>query len=149
MKTPIIKVTMIFAGAFLLSGCIPDPLDVKNVPALQPHIVVSSQVIPGQAIAILLTKSIGALDAGSGTDAETLLKSIVINDAVVSVTYQGKTDTLRFVADGVYGSATANLVVNGEYYLKVNSPSMGSVTSSTFMMAQVKFESVNAQLTVS
>src|SRR3979490_3155982 len=55
------KEWIIIAAASWLSGCLPDPLDVKNVPTLQPHIVVSSQVIPGQSIAILLTKSIGAL----------------------------------------------------------------------------------------
>jgi len=142
------KEWMMIAGAFLLSSCVPDPLDVKNVPSLQPHIVVSSQVIPGQSIAVLLTKSIGALEAGSGTDAQTLLNEIVINDASVTISYQGKTDTLQFISTGVYGSATTPLIAGEEYRLMVSSPSMGSVSASTFMKPQVKFESVDAHLYV-
>jgi hypothetical protein len=142
------KEWMMIAGAFLLSRCVPDPLDVKNVPVLQPHIVVSSQVIPGQSIAVLLTKSIGALEAGSSTDAQTLLNEIVINDASVTISYQGKTDTLQFISTGVYGSVTTPLIAGEEYRLMVSSPSMGSVSASTFMKPQVKFESVDAHLYV-
>jgi hypothetical protein len=139
---------VMMAGAFWMSGCVPDPLNVTNVPVLQPHIVVSSQVIPGQAIAILLTKSIRALDAGSGTDAQTLLNEIVINDATVTISYQGKTDTLRFISTGVYGSVSTPLIAGEEYRLNVTSPSMGNVSASTFMKPQVKFESVAAKLFV-
>ncbi len=137
---------MAMAGAFCLSGCVPDPLDVRNVPILVPHIVVSSQVIPGQSIAILLTKSIGALDAGSSTDAGTLLNEIVINDASATISYRDRTDTLRFIGSGVYGSMSTPLLAGEEYHLKVSSPSMGSVSASAFMKPQVKFEFVNASL---
>ena len=134
------------AGAFCLGACIPEPLDVKNVPILNPRIVVSSQVVPGQSIAILLTKSIGALEAGRSTDAQTLLNEIVINDASVTISYQGKTDTLQFISTGVYGSVSTPLIAGEEYRLKVSSPSMGTASASTFMESQVKFESVNARL---
>src|SRR5258706_3149359 len=148
MNSGIKKKWMMIAAAFWLSGCVPDPLDVKNVPSLQPHIVVSSQVIPGQSIAVLLTKSIGALEAGAGTDAQTLLNEIVINDASVTISYQGKTDTLQFISTGVYGSVTTPMIAGEEYRLMVSSPSMGSVSASTFMKPQVKFESVDAHLYV-
>lgn len=142
------NVWIIITAACWLSGCLPDPLDVKDVPTLQPHIVVSSQVIPGQSIAVLLTQSIGALSAGSATDAQTLLNKIVINDATVTISYQGKTDTLQFINTGVYGSVTTPLIAGEEYRLQVNSPSMGSVSASTFMRPQVKFESLAAKLYV-
>src|SRR5882672_4146704 len=139
---------MIVAGVFFLSACVPDPLYVKNVPILQPRIVVSSQVIPGQSIAILLTKSIGALEAGSGTDAQTLLNQIVINDAVVTISYQGKTDNLQFISNGVYGTVTTPLIAGVEYHLEVSSPTMGAASASTLMKPQVKFQSVDASLYV-
>lgn len=149
MKGFIKLILSAISGVLLLEACVPEPLNIKNVPVLQPHIVVSSQVVPGQSIAVLLTKSIGALDAGSTTSATTLLQSIVINDALVTLSYPGKTDTLLFIAEGVYGSMNTTLVVGQEYNLKVVSPSMGTVTASTFMKPEIKFRSVNATLSIS
>jgi Domain of unknown function (DUF4249) len=149
MKQMVKYAGLIMAVAFLWGACTPDPLDVKNVPVLESKIVISSQVIPGQSIAVLLTKSLGALDAGSGTDAQTLLDSLVINDALVTVTYDDKTDTLQFINTGVYGSINTPLISGVEYNLHVVSPTMGSASSFTMMKPQVRFDSVNAKLTLS
>ena len=88
MKTFLNKAVVLLTGVFIIGGCIPEPLDVKSITALQPRLVVSSQAIPGQSLAVLLTKSISALDAGSSTDAQALIDSVVINDAQVTVSYQ-------------------------------------------------------------
>ncbi|HEX8060933.1 MAG TPA: hypothetical protein VF473_08355, partial [Cyclobacteriaceae bacterium] len=66
-----------------MSGCVPEPLDTHGIPKLDSKIVVSSQVLPGFAIAVLLTKSIGALDANGNSDPRKLLDQIVITDATV------------------------------------------------------------------
>src|SRR5690349_18526570 len=102
MKVNYISVMLIILTG--LCGCIPDPLPVNNVPTIEPKIVVSSQMVPGQGLAVLITRSIGALDAGENSDIDELLDQIVIDDAVVTVRYDDKLDTLFNVGNGVYAN---------------------------------------------
>ncbi|MGE0589466.1 MAG: hypothetical protein AB7O48_12890 [Cyclobacteriaceae bacterium] len=94
----------------LMVGCLPEPLPVNDLPALEPKIVVSSQMVPDQSVAILLTRSFGALDASDSSDPEALLNQVAINDALVRLEGEGFVDTLDLVDVGVYGSVAIPFV---------------------------------------
>ena len=126
--------------------CVPDPLAVTDIPKLQTKIVVSSQILPNQSISVFLTKSIGALDAGRGSDVTELMNQIVLNDAMVTVTYDNRTDTLDFIGNGVYAGSNMSVEYGKSYTLHVKSPSLGEVFSSTVAPRQVLFSSVKASL---
>ena len=130
----------------MIGGCTPDPLEVNNIPVLQPHIVVSAQVVPDQSIAVLLTKSIGALDAGDSSDAQNLLARVLVTDATVTIDHDGKHDTLIYLGDGVYGSVNIPIISGHTYILNATSPTVGSITSATQAQEIVKFQDVNAAL---
>jgi Domain of unknown function (DUF4249) len=133
----------------LLSSCLPDPLEVKNIPTLKPRLVVSSQIIPNNTVSVLLTRSIGALDAGNGSDLQALLKQIVVNDAVVTIHYGDQVDTLVFIQDGIYVSGLTPLEAGVEYTLEASSPSTDPISATTTMHEQVAFNDVDAHLTYS
>ncbi len=128
------------------SACIPESLEIDSVPQLEPKIVVSSQMIPNFAVAVLLTKSIGALDASDNSDAEALLNQILIADAAVYIQGDDAVFQLTYVGNGVYGAVGANLVAGESYTLHVNSPSMGTVQATTTVKPLVQFEAVEASL---
>jgi hypothetical protein len=138
-----ILVSVIF---FSIVSCIPDPLLVDDIPQLKPKIVVSTQMTSDQTVVIMLTKSIGALDASDDTDIEELLDQITINDAQVIIYNDSFVDTLVFTGNGLYASASVNFIEDEEYRLTVESPSMGTVTSVTRVKGEVDFESIEGSI---
>ena len=143
MKNPRLLLVFTF---FALVSCIPEPLLVDNIPQLKPKIVVSTQLTTDQSVVILLTKSIGALDASGDSDIQDLMDQIVINDAQVIIYNESFADTLVFAGNGVYASASIDFVENEEYKLNVVSPSMGHVSSTTRVKSQVNFESIEGNI---
>lgn len=130
----------------LATACIPDPLEVNDIPQLEPKIVVSSQMIPGLAVAVLLTKSVGALDASEDSDPEELLDQILIDDARVTIEGNGTSFELQYIGSGLYGAVGANLVVGRSYTLDVNSSSLGTVQATTTVKPLVQFQDIGTSI---
>src|SRR5687767_1524432 len=81
-----LRILNIFLLPLLISSCIPDPLEVENVPKVKPQIVVSTQIIPNQSLVVFLTKTVGALEASDDSDPQDLLDQLAVNDAVITLT---------------------------------------------------------------
>jgi hypothetical protein len=136
------------AIVMVATACIPDPLEIDTIPQLDSKIVVSSQMLPNFAVAVLLTKSVGALDASDDSDPQALLDQILIDDAAVRIEGAGSSFQLLYLGNGVYGiaGASASLVPGQAYTLFVNSPSMGTVKATTTVKPLIRFQDVNASL---
>lgn len=132
------------AAAWFLS-CMPDPLDVDDLDLPGTRIVVSSLILPDNSVAILLTKSIGALEASDDSDPRDLIPEIAINDADVTITVNDSIYNLKLLQDGVYQGIGIPLVPGRECHLKVVSPSLGTVTASTVVQAPIYFDTVTAE----
>lgn len=130
----------------VFSACLPDPLEVDGIPNLKSEIVVASQVIPGQGVVVLLTRTVGALEASEDSDPEDLLRQIAVDDAVVIISGPVAVDTLIFYENGIYGEVDISFVEGASYDLYVSSESMGTVTASTIMKPQILFEKVEVAL---
>lgn len=130
----------------IFSSCLPDPLDVKNIPTPDSRITVSTQFIPNQSIVVFLTRSLGALDAGRDSDLQTVLEQIIVDDATVTIAYESEIDTLTNLGDGLYGSVTMPIRTGEFYTLDVNTPSLGHITATTTAQEAVSFLDVNASL---
>ena len=129
-----------------MSSCIPDPLPVDNLPQLEPKTVVFSQYIPDTSTALLLTKSLGALDASEDSDINDLLAQIALTDATAWISDGIITDTLLSVGSGVYVTDDIDFQEGISYSLTINSESLGEATASTTLLPLVSFDSVNASL---
>ena len=130
----------------VLSACIPEPLEVDNLPTVQSQIVISSQIIPDQTLVVLLTRTIGALDASDDSDPEDLLEQISVNDAVVFLDGPAGSDTLLALGDGLYGGLVIPLEEGEQYTLRVESETLGEVSATTTVQPQVRFEDLSASL---
>lgn len=136
----------VFLITMIMTSCLPDPLEVKNVPTVKPEIVVSSQIIPDQGLVVLLTRTIGALDASNDSDPQQLLEQIAVRDAQVSViTPVGEVELIA-IGNGLYGGVSIPFVAGNQYMLKVNSASLGKVEATTTVLPQIQFDFVNAEL---
>jgi hypothetical protein len=141
-----IKIYSALAILILTVACIPEPLPVDGIPQLKSKIVVATQIVPDQTVAILLTKSVGALDANRDSDIQELLAQVAINDALVIIYNDTFRDTLDFIQLGLYTSTSIPLTPGVEYSLLVNSPTMGEVTATTKVLSQAVFNSVEARI---
>lgn len=149
MTKHILKVVSIFLVASITSvvvGCLPEPLDVDDVPVLRPQLVVSTQFIPDQSLVVLLTKTFGALDASEDSDPFALLDQIAVVDATVSITGPAGHYQLQSLGNGFYGGLVIPFESGEEYELKVVSESLGKVRAVTTAIPRISFESIAAEL---
>jgi hypothetical protein len=137
---------LICFGVAGMMGCLPEPLEVDGIPQLKPKIVVSTQLTSDQSLLMLLTKSVGALDASEDSDPEELLSQIAINDAFVSLQHDDLTYTFTFLGNGLYTSEQIPLEAGEEYTLFVESPTMGTVRASTIVQEKVSFNFFDARI---
>jgi hypothetical protein len=125
-----------------LVRCIPDPLEVKNIPGIKTEIVVNTQIIPDGSIMVFLSKTIGAIDVSDNDDPVEVLNYIAVNDATVTIDGPNESYPLLFLGAGFYGGVNIDFVSGETYALIVNSESLGTVTATTTAMKQVLFESI-------
>jgi hypothetical protein len=141
------KMMLVMIIVVVMTSCLPDPIEVRGTLQPRAKIVVSSQVT-GKYVTVLLTKSIGALDANGDSDWVTLLSQVTISDATVRIlTDDGHQYPLSYLA-GVYVTFSMPLVAGKTYTLLVDSPTSGSVTATTVLESRVNFTSVYAQMSV-
>lgn len=141
-----IQYILFFGILITLASCLPEPLSVDGIPQLKPKIVVSSQVDEGQRLVVLLTRSVGALEANDNSNAEELLDLIAINDASVTITRNGFSGNLVFVGNGLYVLAGLPLEEGIEYTLDVVSESMGTVSATTYVKPRISFDFLEARI---
>lgn len=133
-------------SCLLFFSCIPDPLEVKNIPPVKPQIVVSSQILPDQSLVLLLTKTLSALDASDDSDPQDLIDQIAVNDAVAVIAGPAGVDTLIFLGNGLYGGVLIDFREGESYTLKVNSEALGEVTATTTVQPRITFKDIEAEL---
>lgn len=146
IRTGPFKRGMVFLLALLFVSCIPDPLELKDIPAVKPEIVVASQMIPGQGVLVLLTKTFSALEVSQDVDPEEFLSQIAVNDAVVTITGPEGTDRLPFRENGLYGGLRISLQEGQTYELHVQSETLGRVSATTKVLPRVEMEAVEIDL---
>jgi len=124
-------------------SCLPDPLEVRNIPPLKPEIVVNTQIIPDESLVVFLTKTFGALEASDDSNPFELINAIAVNDATVILDGPTSSDTLQLLGAGAYGGLELTFNAGDVYTLRVISPSMGTVQATTTVTPRVEFESLS------
>lgn len=131
-------------AVLLLNSCTPKGIDIDVEPA-ESKIVVASQIIPQKNIIVSLTKSFSPLEpiATAEQVPEDMLNQFLVNNAFVTITYNGQTDTLDMLIPGIYISTNTLLTNYDNYALNVYEPSTGlSASALTTMLPQVPFDTV-------
>lgn len=134
----------------IIYGCTPKPLDIDIAPAKE-KIVVSSQLLLTQGIAVNLTKSFSSLDNLKNSDesySEEFLNKIAIRNAVVTVTYNNRTDTLNILdtVAGLYYNLDVPHYYYQKYILNVWEPYFQtSITASSTLLPQVVFQTISTE----
>ncbi len=128
----------------LLYSCKPNPIDIElKIP--EPKLVISSQIIPEQTIFVAVTRSFSALSKSTVNNnvSASFLKTILVENAFVTVSYFDKIDTLHMVSPGIYSSNTTLQYKYGIYNLFVKDNEGGlTVTSTTTLYPRVLFDSI-------
>jgi hypothetical protein len=148
MKNQNIAIFSAFFGLFLTS-CIPKPIPIELGTA-ETKLVVSSQVIPNATMIVTLSKSFGVLsfsEENGDTTGQELLDQLLVDSAIITISYSGFTDTLYPIpsAPGLYASIGTPSLINTDYTLNIYDPELNqTVWSTAEMLEQVQFDSVTA-----
>lgn len=139
-----IFILIILAGLSIFPSCVPEPLEVDGVPAAASDPVVSTIFIPEQNVALLLSRSFGALTEVSDSN-QTALGLALITDAEASIRYLDKEIFLTEDSDGFYVSNDFEAIENIDYTLRILDTQTGLEASAVSQfITQVPFESVSA-----
>ena len=139
---------ILFGLTVILTSCTPKPQPL-TLDEAETKLVISSQIIPNQIMVVTVSKSFGALSFNSDngdTLTDELINQLLVSNGIVTVSYQGITDTLFAVPNtpGVYASLNTPQFLNTQYTLNVHDPETGlSVNSSEFMLEQAQIDSVS------
>lgn len=144
--TRIIQFTVSLVLSTFLLGCLPDPLEVTDIPALESKIVVSSQIVPNTGLVVFVSKSIGALDVGGGSNPADLINQIAIADAIVTISDGSSLDTLQALGSGLYGNIILDWQRDVDYVLTVSTIRLGRVEAVTRIPEFVPFDQVRSAL---
>ncbi|GAB4141473.1 MAG: hypothetical protein Fur0041_16670 [Bacteroidia bacterium] len=127
-----------------LNACIPSPIDIDVQPA-PPSLCVASQVIGNSGIIIGLTRSYSPLQGSvEGDTTGNLLDEILVENAIVTISYGAQTDTLSMVAPGIYSNLLIPIIEGETYVLRAKDPAKGlEVWASTVMQKRVTFDALN------
>lgn len=149
MKPSIYSLLAFFA---LLTGCLPEPLEI-DVPQAESKLVVSSQIIPDNIMLVTVTRSFSALEGSYGSDlGQEDLEKVLVKRALVTLSYGNRTDTLFSLPEspGVFASL---LRLSGEgqtFDLYVyDSTSQQSVTSRSTMLSRIGLDDASVETKVS
>src|SRR6218665_1220986 len=132
------------ALVLLLGACRPEPIDIK-VDAAPQKLVVSSNIVPEKIMIVSLTRSFSALESQANTDAVSneQLQKVLIRNAFVTVSYDGKIDTLHKLYDGVYASDNVLQTDYGYYTLYARDKNTGlEITAVTNIMPRRTFDTI-------
>jgi len=144
MKFDYLQSTLCILAITCVIACTPEPLRI-DVPQLEPELVVSSQTIPNSTIFISLTRSFGALEFGNEdtTVSNDLQNEIFVDSAIVTISYNGQTDSLFRFGNGVYGSFTTPLTEGTEYLLYAKDLTTGKeIYARNTILPSIPFQTI-------
>jgi hypothetical protein len=131
-----IRIFLFCTGVLLSCEPQPIPITLDNPPL---KLVVSSQIIPDRIMLVALSRTFSTLEGASQLDSltEEFLDKILVQNAVVTISYQDKSDTLRMVSPGIYASINTLQTDFGIYTLYAHDPQTGETISATSVMQPV------------
>jgi hypothetical protein len=149
MKLNILKFLLPVAVIFVLTACNLSKVIEIELPEYEPQPVVEFYLEPGKPFRMLLTRSYAFFD-NLGLDS-TFLQNTLIDGALVMVTYNGKTDTLKnqLTADfnpikifNYVGQQIVPATPGTEFLLNIRLAEGTEITATTKMLSVVPIDSV-------
>lgn len=159
MKNSFSYIAFLLLASFALSSCDLSQEITIDLPEYESEVMVESYLEPGQPFTLLLTQTVGYFDD---------LKLIYVKDATVTISYDGKTDTLRaievpfttpgldllldtavlnrvrqFLGESIYlyGSLTfIPPLYDSPFVLNVKTPDGTELTATTYIPKPIEFE---------
>ena len=142
MKNVILYILLIIT----VYGCVPKPIDI-DVKTIEPKLVLSSQIIPNRIMIVSLTRSFSALDGKGIEDTDSLstdfMDKLLVKNAVVAVSYLGRTDTLYMIQPGIYASINVLQYNFGDYSIHARDALNGQeIFATTQLIPKVQFDTI-------
>ena len=132
-----------------LFSCEPDPIEIE-LPPHEPKLVIATQVFPEKYMVVQVSKSFSSL-AGPGDSIAsdtTLLKALMVEHALVQISFNGQTETLKHLGGGFYYSTKILQNYRQRYTLFVKDSISGlECTAATEMLAPIAFDKVEPKVT--
>ena len=131
--------------ALIISACEPDPLPVDGVPSPEKTVVIGSQNLPSEFMAISVTENFNALEGGTEDDFEELIQTLLLDGLDLTVEVADSSYLLNEIDQtGVYVANGIPEMVGEIYTLSFLNPfNEETVIASEKLLPFIGFDSVN------
>src|SRR5688572_2419881 len=132
-----------------LFSCEPNPIEIE-LPPHEQKLVIATQVFPEKYMVVQVSKSFSSLAGPDDSIANdtTLLRELMVEHALVQVSYNGQTETLKHLRNGLYYSTKIRQNFRQNYTLFVKDSVSGlECTAATEMLAPVEFDKLEPKIT--
>ncbi len=127
-------------------GCIPEDLEITDIPGPDEKLVVSSSLLPQDTLIFTLTNSVNILDPVLNMSLENLIAELAVSNATVTISGGGTTNRLVPISAGLYTLPSSSLETNVEYTLSATNSETGEmVTAKAKKPIPVSFDAVSAK----
>jgi hypothetical protein len=137
---------LLFLLSIIAVACIPEDLEITDIPGPEEKLVVSSSLLPQDSLIFALTKSVNILDPVLNTSLENLIAELAVTEGKVTISGRGETNLLVPVSPGLYTLPGNSLQTDVEYTLNAIDTKTGkSVTAKATKPEPVGFDAVSAK----
>ncbi len=138
-----IRFTLYIVVSLVLVGCLPEPLPVKNISLAEKTVVIGSQNVPGEFLAVSLTENFNAFFGGDESEIDLLLQELLIDSLEVEIEVAGDNYLLDNAEPGLYLGTDIPKITGELYTLNfVNPYNDYPVTATTPLLPAVRFDSI-------
>jgi hypothetical protein len=140
----------ILGTILLTSACIvnPKPLNIE-IDDVEQQPVIASFALPPQELLVTFTRTFSALiskDDSLNLDVANIADLILVDSALVTLRYAGRTDTLFKLASGVFASINAEQIDNEKYTLFAKDFKSGKeIIAETTILPSVDLDAVESE----
>lgn len=144
MKSAFVLTTI----CLLISGCLPDPLPVNDVPTPAKTIVIGSQNLPDEFLVISVSENFTALEGGRQSDLDSLVQDFLIDSLAMFINVLGERYLMNYDSvSGIYFADDIPNISGAAYTLSTSNPfNDRPTTATTINMPFIGFDSLSLSI---
>ncbi|QCK15090.1 DUF4249 family protein [Mangrovivirga cuniculi] len=141
------RILIFIISIILIQGCLPEPLEVDNIPPLKKQPVITTVNFDGTFLNLIVTQNFTVESRVSNDNIDSLIESLLIEDLEITITTDEQQFLLTEYVDGIYFNPEIPGKPGNEYKLSFPDPyTSDTVKANSILMEKISFSELETSL---